>query len=192
MRKATSEDAGVSARLAADFDAVVREYHGNIYNFVCYMIGDPEEAADLTQETFVRAYAAAQDFRGEASVKTWLSRIARNLTINRLKRQRLERETHHTSVPGEGGPEEVVDSYRDPGERLEREETRQQVRRCLDMLPPELKELLILRDFEDFSYKEMASIVNCSMEALKSRLFRARLKLREKLMPYIFPSEAER
>ncbi len=169
------------------FERLVHDYHGKIFNFVYYMLGDREEAADLTQDVFVRAYAAFASFRGEAHVYTWLSRIARNLAVNRAKRLQRERRAHSTPAQEEGEPLEPITGQPQPpvGEALESEEVQRKVRIALNALPPELKEVIVLRDLQGFSYEEMAQIMSCSLAALKSRLFRARGALRDRLAPLL-------
>lgn len=191
--------------LAAEFEQAVGENYERIFNFIFFMISDREEASDLTQETFVRAYAAFADFRGEATVNTWLSHIARNVTINRLRQRQVERRIRWQPTTNEEGEyedwEEVqarpgttpVDlASRDPLASLEAQETRKLVRDCLNELPPEFKEVILLRDMEGHSYLEMTQILECSMEALKSRLFRARMSLKEKLRPHLLSKGVNR
>jgi len=169
------------------FEQIVREYHGKIFNFLYYMLSDREEAADLTQDVFVRAYAAFTTFRGEAGVYTWLSRIARNLAINRAKRLQRERRAHSMSLEEQSGDavELPASDQPAPGAALESEEAQQIVRTALNALPPDLKELIVLRDIQGFSYEEMCEIMGCSLQALKSRLFRARGALRQRLAPLL-------
>lgn len=186
--------------LALQFEEAVKENYERIFNFVFFMAGDREEASDLTQETFVRAYAAFADFRGESTVGTWLSHIARNLTINRLRQKQVERRVHwQPSVDEDGefedweevqarsGTTPVDRDSTDPLAHLEAQEVRKVVRDGVNELPPEYKEVILLRDMEGHSYLEMTQILGCSMEALKSRLFRARTSLRERLRPYFQP-----
>lgn len=185
---------------AVQFEEAVKDNYERIFNFVFFMVGDREEAADLTQETFVRAYAAFADFRGESTVGTWLSHIARNLTINRLKQKQVEKRVYWQPSVSEDGEfedwEEVearsattaFDGGRtDPLARMEAQEVRRVVRDGVNELPPEYREVILLRDMEGHSYLEMTEILGCSMEAVKSRLFRARTSLKERLRPYFQP-----
>lgn len=169
------------------FEGIVQDYHAKIFNFLCYMLGDREEAADLTQDVFVRAYAAFSSFRGEAQVYTWLSRIARNLAINRAKRLQRERRAQWFSLQAQEQEPEVVtaDNQPPPGEALESQEVQKTVRLALSALPSDLKEVIVLRDIQGFSYEEMCQIMGCSLQALKSRLFRARAALRQRLEPML-------
>jgi len=169
------------------FEQIVHDYHGKIFNFLYYMLGDREEAADLTQDVFVRAYAAFATFRGEAGIYTWLSRIARNLAINRAKRLQRERRTHSLSLEGESHEvlELAASDQPRPGAGLESEEVQKKVGMALNALPADLKEVIVLRDIQGFSYEEMCQIMGCSLQALKSRLFRARGALRQRLAPLL-------
>jgi len=191
--------------LTSDFERVVRENHQKIFNFIFYLIGDREEAYDLTQETFVRAFVGFGDFRGESTVNTWLVRIARNLTINRLRQRQVERRIHWQPPASEEEGYEDWDPFpapsklgfrdrddSDPLAILESKELRKLVRQSLDELPVEFREVILLRDMEGHSYLEMTEILGCSLEALKSRLFRARARLREQLRPHLFPEGDKR
>jgi RNA polymerase sigma-70 factor (ECF subfamily) len=186
--------------LATEFEQVVRDSHERIFNFIFYMISDREEASDLTQETFVRAYAAFADFRGEATVNTWLCRIARNLTINRLRQRQVEKRLYWQPTSDEEGEyEDWEDIQALPGTTpvdyeapnhlasLEAKELKKLVQDCLNELSPEFREVILLREMEGYSYLQMTEILGCSMEALKSRLFRARISLKQKLSPHLFP-----
>jgi RNA polymerase sigma-70 factor (ECF subfamily) len=192
----------LESSLAAEFERVVRDNYERIFNFIFYMAGEREEASELTQETFVRAYAAFADFRGEATVTTWLHRIARNVTLNRLRQRQLEQRILWQPPGGDQGEHENWEEIQalaggaaadyqaqDPLAPLESQETQKIVRDCLNELPPESREVILLRDMEGHSYKDMTEILGCTLEALKSRLFRARMALKEKLRPHLFPKE---
>ena len=170
------------------FEKIVREYHSKVYNYLYYMLGDREEAADLTQEVFVNAYAAFDRFRGDARVYTWLSRIARNLAINRGKRRRLEDKARALSLQDSREDAEAYtlpDGRPDPEAQVEAKETQEMVRLTLNAMPAALKDVIVLRDIQGFSYEEMSEILGCSLEAVKSRLFRSRALLRQRLEPLL-------
>jgi len=175
------------------FEKIVHQYHGRVFNFLYYMLGDREEAADLTQDVFVKAYAAFASFRGEAQVYTWLSRIARNLALNRAKRLQRERRasTDLDEVEQEQASAEMANRSPTPADAVESEELQKTVRRALEALPPDLREVIVLRDVQGFSYEEMSEIMGCSLQATKSRLFRARAALRQRLAPMLGRGEAD-
>lgn len=184
--------ASVSPRPRERFEEVVRQHYERVYNFLYHMVGDQEEAADLTQDTFVNACAAYQEFRGQAGVYTWLCKIGRNLAINRLKRRELERRVAAPALEKEDGEWdqpalEIRDQSPGPDVLADRQEVKEQVRACLVGLPAEFREVIVLRDLQGFSYNEICEIVGCTLSALKSRLFRARGMLRDRLAPVLFP-----
>ena len=175
------------------FRHVVAEYENRIYNTILRLIDDPHEAQDLTQDTFVAAYRAWPTFRQEAAVYTWLYRIAVNLTKNRRKQLRRRRQVETASLDdrlhladGEDDIErEVVDRSHPPDRLLESRELGAFLSRQVARLPDDFREVVVLRDYQGLAYKEIADIVGCSVKAIKSRLFRARTILRDKLRLYL-------
>jgi RNA polymerase sigma-70 factor (ECF subfamily) len=177
---------------AADFEKIVERYHGKVFQLVYRYTGDYEEACDLTQDTFVRAFNAWGEFRGESQVYTWLYRIALNLCHNQQKRivrrQRMERWSLDTSPEDDfdgRGPIEVADERPLPLARLEGDEMRLRLREALLELPENYRVVIVLRDIEGLTYEEIARVTDSTLEAIKSRLFRARQTLRRLLEPYM-------
>jgi RNA polymerase sigma-70 factor (ECF subfamily) len=174
-----------------EFRRLVAEYHGQVYNLIYRYIGDADEAADLTQDTFVCAYRAWARFRGESKVYTWLYRIAVNLTKNRLKQLRRRRMAEAVSLddpitPGDESFErEVEDWSLSPEKALENQELGLFLATQVTRLPGDFREVVVLRDYQGLSYQEIAEVVGCSVKAVKSRLFRARSVLRDKLRRYL-------
>jgi len=169
------------------FEMVVEDNHDRIYNVIYRLVGDQEEAADLTQDTFVAAFRAYERFRYEASVYTWLYRIAVNLTKNRFeKQQRLDsRRAYSLDEPMQLESDEVTRQVEDwtlsPDRIAENDQLRAIVLQEVCDLKYDYREVVVLRDLEGLRYKEIADILGCSVEAIKSRLFRARSVLRERL-----------
>jgi len=154
-------------------------------------MGDREEAHDLTQEVFIHAFQAYDRFRGEAEVFTWLYRITVNLAKNRYKQLQRERE-HRWEIleemdeeEEETEPFEWEDTKLSPETLLEQKELAEAIQKAIDELPEDQRVTLVLRDIEGLSYQEIARIQGCSVEAVKSRLFRARSALRKKLKPFL-------
>ena len=174
-----------------EFDKVVAAYQNKVYNLIYRLINDEEEALDLTQDTFINAYRAFQRFRGDASIYTWLYRIAVNRTKNRLKQRSRQQAFEGTSLdaPVEAGAEgverEVEDWSLAPERFLENEELGRQVDELVALLPSDFREVVVLRDYQQLSYREIADIVGISVKAVKSRLFRARSVLRHRLDRYL-------
>lgn len=177
------------------FDAIVARYHVKVYN-ICYRyMLNPEEAEDLTQDTFLRAHQSFANFRGESQVFTWLYRIAINLCHNRTKqlkrRKRMEQESLDDPVGDEGEEQqrEIPDLSMSPERVAESKELSRFLQRSIRALPPDYKDVIILREFQGLSYEEIAETLGCSLEAVKSRLFRARACLKDKLAPYLYGEE---
>ncbi len=177
----------------AEFEQIVERYHGKVFQLVFRYTGDYEEACDLTQDTFVRAFNAWNEFRGDSQVYTWLYRIALNLCHNQQKRivrrNRMERWSLDTSpdddFEGGRGPIEVADERPLPLARLEGDEMRHRLREALAQLPENYRVVIVLRDIEGLTYDEIARVTDSTLEAIKSRLFRARQTLRRILEPYM-------
>ncbi len=169
------------------FETVVAENYERIYSVIYRLVTDEEEAADLTQDTFVAAHRAWDRFRHEASAYTWLYRIAVNLTKNRFeKHQRVEsRRAYSLDEPMQFDSDEMTREVRDrtmaPDRIAENDQLRAIVLEEVRNLKYDYREVVVLRDLEGLSYKEIADVLGCSVEAIKSRLFRARSVLRERL-----------
>jgi RNA polymerase sigma-70 factor (ECF subfamily) len=177
--------------VADTFDRFFHAYEERIFNLIYRMVGDYEDAADLTSETFVRALGAYGKFRRESHPFTWLYRIALNLCKNYFRQQQHRSRVHAFSLDspteheGETVSREIADEGEAPQEKVEAKELSAQVSACLLDMRPEFRTLIVLRDVQGLSYLEIASVVGCSEKAVKSRLFRARTQLRAALSAYI-------
>jgi RNA polymerase sigma-70 factor, ECF subfamily len=170
-----------------DFECLIEDNYRRIFGVIHRLLGDPEEAADLTQDTFVNAYRARASFRGDCQAYTWLYRIAVNLTRNRL--DELGRRARHSS-PLVGGSEsdweeQTENATGGPACEAETAELGRMVAGAVLRLRSDYREVVILREYEDLSYEEIAQAVGCSVQAVKSRLFRARALLRHRLASYL-------
>lgn len=177
------------------FDVLLDRYQKKIFNVLLRMIGDFDEAADLTQDVFVQAFRALPNFRGESKVYTWLYRIAVNRCKNRMKQIARGGALAGASLDEPVDTEEslsrdVPDHSFAPDRMLERAELREIVNEEINNLPPDFRLVVVLRDIQGLSYREMADVIGISLEAVKSRLFRARSHLRERLRPYLHGGEA--
>jgi len=174
-----------------EFQRIVEQNYQRVYNVIYRMIEDREEAEDLTQDTFVNAFRAYDTFRHESQVYTWLYRIAVNLTKNRLDRRRRRRAVEGPSLdaPVEVDEDEVSRQVEDwrlaPTRSAENAELERILAEEIARLRPEYKEVVILRDYEGLSYEQIASVLGCTVQAVKSRLFRARSVLRRALADYL-------
>jgi RNA polymerase sigma-70 factor (ECF subfamily) len=170
-----------------------------LYNALLRVIGDPEEARELTQETFTRALVKIDSFRGEAGPYTWLFRIGVNLAISQLRKIQRHRTFSLDRPAGSGGANGAEDDDQasslidrvaqdrgaSPADNAETREQHQQVLAALGRLDAEYRAVLVMRDIEGFDYQQMADVLGLPLGTLKSRLFRARLALRDELRPYL-------
>ena len=160
-----------------NFDALVEKYQKRIFNVIYRKIGDFEEATDLTQETFINAFKHYEGFRGEAKVFTWLYTIANNLCINRMRQRERQRgmrieslDQPRDSDDDDGLTREVADYTHAPQAVLEDKELRQRILAAVESLPPDYKEVVMLREFHDMSYNEIVAVTGLSLENVKTRL----------------------
>ncbi len=164
-----------------------------MFQLIYRYTGDYEEAADLTQDTFVRAYGAWSEFRGDSQIYTWLYRIAINLCHNQQKklqrRRRVEGvslDTPHDEESHEGwNTHRVADERPLPLQILESHELRARLHDALHQLPDNYRTVIVLRDIEGLTYEEIARVTDSTLEAIKSRLFRARNAVRRLMEPYL-------
>ncbi len=158
----------------AAFEDLVREHQKRLFAYVYRMLGNPAEAEELVQQAFVRAWKGLAGFRGRSSFKTWLYRIATNLSINKVKRRKPTVEL----------PETLTGPVRDePDEQYRRKQRAELVRAALDTLPADQRSALVLATYEDMSYREIARAMGKTERAVDSLLFRARTNLRKALEP---------
>jgi RNA polymerase sigma-70 factor, ECF subfamily len=184
----------------AAYGELVVLYQDRLFNAVLRLVGDREEARELTQEAFTRGLTKVDSFRGDASPYTWLFRIAVNLAISQLRKVHRHR-TFSLSAPGRngngqagaGGTDDQASGLIDrlaekravqPHDDLENRETGEQVMAALGRLDAEYRAVLVMRDIEGFDYQQMADVLGLPLGTLKSRLFRARLALRDELEVY--------
>lgn len=157
--------------------ALVHENYGSLYRFVYRMAGNHEMAEDIVQETFLRlAREGSKDLSGLYG-RRWLFVVARNLCISWFRKQ-----TKQTEVPMDELNELHADTD-NPIHSLTRQERDRQVQSAIASLPPVLREVILLREFEEMSYEEIANIVGCPLGTVRSRIAKARDLLKQKLLP---------
>lgn len=171
---------------AEAFAQIIDRYQGRLFGFVKRMVADPEDAADLTQEAFIRAYQAIGRFDGRSSVRTWLFRIAHNLCIDRARRnERRLAETRLDAAFDDAEELQVSDERWDPERWVIEEELRQVIESAISTMSAKLKSVLLLHDKEDMSYEEISAALEIPVGTVKSRLFLARLHVQKAVSPYI-------
>lgn len=166
---------------AAAFESLFTRYQSRIYNYIYRMVGDADEAQDLTQDSFVKAYQALR--RGDAPVNlaAWLYCIASRTCLDALRRRRLIRWLSLSRLRGLRHPV-GRDADESPESSLVRAEERAHIRRALDRLPPRYRMVLLLREYEGLSYKEIAAVTGDSLSSVKVTLFRARERCRREYL----------
>ena len=173
---------------AAAFERLVAEHTGDVYALLYRLTTDPEEARDLTQETFLRAFQSISRFRGDANLKTWIYRIAVNQARNRWRWWRRRKRDVTVSLDATDDRRDQPlsamlrnDDAVDPEQETLAREREGQLREALLGLRRSYREAVILRDVEGFSYEEIADTLQISIGTVKSRISRGRLELRCKL-----------
>jgi RNA polymerase sigma-70 factor (ECF subfamily) len=171
----------------AAFNEIVLRYKSKVYNFIARMVPSAQDAEDLTQETFVRAYLSIRSFQSRASLNTWLFRIATNLCIDysRKNKKTAGLTTSLSADSDEDDEREIPDAVYDPQRILLNKELGAQLEQALLELPEKLRTVVLLYDIEGLPYDEIASIVGVPLGTVKSRLFNARTALRQRLSPYL-------
>lgn len=170
-----------------EFARVVEAHSPMIYRLGLKMLNNPQDAEDILQETFIKAYRNIGKFDGRSSVSTWLYRIATNEALMSIRRKRpdaisFENPDMHDSEPQE--PLQIVDWCCLPEEEFLSTESRARLDEAAGRLPPNLRVVFVLRDIEGLSTRETAQVLDISEMAVKTRLSRARLRLREDLSEY--------
>ena len=174
------------------FDALVAAYEKKIFNVVYRILNDYDEAADITQETFISAYKSYDRFRGDAKVYTWLYQIAINHCRNKLRQRGRVRALNVESLDqprewedeSDGASRDIADLTNAPHLVLEEKELRQRILSAVESLPPDYREVVVLREIHGLSYNEISDATRLSLDNVKTRLSRARAMLRRKLEPY--------
>lgn len=185
------EDAELVERLKAGDQAayaqLVEDNASRIYRLALRMMGNEADAEDVLQETFLSAFKAIDRFEARSSLSTWLYRIASNAALMRLRRKEPDQVSVDEPLERDDGemmPRQFFDFCCLPEDDLLRDEARAEMARAVEELPPTLKSVFVLRDIEGLSTEETATALDLSISAVKSRLMRARLKLRERLSVY--------
>ncbi|MHB8619177.1 MAG: RNA polymerase sigma factor [Chloroflexota bacterium] len=158
------------------FEELVRRYQNRVYSLAYRLTGDGVEAYDLTQEAFLRSYAALKTFRPELRFAPWLYRIATNLCLNFLQSSRVRR--------GGADPDlvlKVPDRAKQPDSAYEEKEERLDIHAAIGELPPKYRAVVLLRHMQDKSYEEIAAILDLPLNTVRTHLFRARELLRRRL-----------
>ena len=175
----------------AGYEKLVTRYQNKIMGYVGRMTnGDREEAEDITQEAFIKAYRNLDSFRGQASFSTWLYKIATNLCIDRARtRKRRPQQAYSLDEPfdkeEDSGGREIADLRFEPSKGVERDELRTLVRQTVSEMPEKQRQVLIMCDLQGMAYENIAEVLNIPLGTVKSRIFHARADLARRLKPYM-------
>ena len=185
------DDAALVSRAQAGdesaFAELVGRYERSIFRLARNITQSAEDAEDVLQETFLKAYEHLEEFRGDSKFYTWLVRIAVNQALMKLRKRKSDRAVSLDETIDTGDDtvvREIAVWAGDPEQLYSQEELRNILASAIDSLPPIFRTVFALRDIEELSTEETAQILNLSVPAVKSRLLRARLRLREKLTRY--------
>ncbi|MBX3442985.1 MAG: sigma-70 family RNA polymerase sigma factor [Planctomyces sp.] len=185
-----SDQALIDRCLAGETEAfgeLVQKHQDRLFGTLAHLLGSVHDAADVAQDAFVLAYRNLSKFRGQSAFYSWLFRIAYNAAVNHRRRTRK-----HPSLDGREQPGfEPVDgrTATDPGSGMQSDERVRLVRSALDELAEEYRNALVLKEIEGLAYEEIASVMDCPVGTVRSRIHRARHDLREKLSRSLKPSD---
>src|ERR1700751_973680 len=191
------EESAIVAELKAGSEAayawLIGEFQQPVYGLVYRIVNDPADAADTTQDVFLKVFRGMKHFHGESSLKTWIYRIALHEAANRrrwwfrhkAKETSIEPETESSNAADSAIQMALTDPAESPFDNVAHHEVQQRVEEELRKVPEPYRTTLILRDLEEMSYEEIAEILEVSLGTVKSRLTRGRDALRQRLAPYV-------
>jgi RNA polymerase sigma-70 factor, ECF subfamily len=155
-----------------EFEEFVRKNEDRIFNLCLYMLGNSQDAQDAAQDTFIKTYKGLKDFRPEASLYTWVYRIAVNTCLDHIKKSR------HDPLKGEVLLEQLETSEPSPESRYHSKQNSEALQSALQELPQKLRSAIVLKEIEGLSYEEIAPVLDTSVGTVKSRISRAREELK--------------
>jgi RNA polymerase sigma-70 factor (ECF subfamily) len=187
MQTATSDEQIVERALTGDADAfgeIVRRWERRIFALAYGMLGREEEARDATQETFLSAFRSLRGFRGDAKVSSWLHRIAVNQCITRQRRAKVRNEAalddeSEKDAASFAAPLDIL-----PSRVVENSERTIAVRRAVNSLPVELRQVIVMKEFEELTFREIADALDLPLSTVKSRVYTALKQLQMRLQKF--------
>ena len=167
------------------FESLVRRYQNQVANLIYVTMGNSDDVDDIAQEVFIRVYRSLPRFKFDASFFSWIYRITKNLCIDEIRKRKIRRVlsldflTEDALEKSRKNKEDIT-----PSDSILSDERRQIVQTALQRLKPEHRDILVLREYKDLGYSEIAETLDISLEAVKSRIFRARSELKILLSEY--------
>ncbi|MDT4969772.1 MAG: polymerase sigma-70 factor, subfamily [Acidobacteriota bacterium] len=184
METVTSDEQVVERALSGDAEAfgeIVSRWQRRIFALAYGMLGREEDARDATQETFLAAFRSLRSFRGDAKVSSWLHRIAVNQCITRQRRAKVRGETTLEDETEADGASYSAPAHESPARVAENQERTDSVRRAVRALPPELRQVVVMKEFEELTFQEIAEALDLPLSTVKSRLYTALRQLQMRL-----------
>lgn len=164
------------------FEELVRKYEKRVYAVALRSSGSPEDAADITQEVFLRAWRSIETFRGDSGFSTWLFRITMNMCVDHARHKQSQPQCQPLVIGEEDAERPIPDTAPTPEEHLDNSELGRELAAALDAVSEEHRRIVLLRDVSGMSYTEIAEVLEISEGTVKSRLARARVALRRILL----------
>ena len=187
MGTATSDEQIVERALTGDAEAfgeIVRRWERKIFVLAFGMLGREDDARDATQETFLAAFRNLRAFRGEAKVSSWLHRIAINQCISRQRRAKVRSESALDDEEEKHAANLAAPLHYSPARVVEERQTNAAVRRAVNSLPLELRQVVVMKEFEELTFKEIADVLDLPLSTVKSRLYTALRQLELRLQKF--------
>lgn len=169
------------------FEELVRRYERKVYNIAYRLLGNEEDATEALQDTFLRAYRFIRRFKFKSSFYTWLYRIATNVSLTKLRR-RKKPTTVSLDEPVKNTDDlmfDIPDPHTTPEEAFAKKRLRERLQAAIEKLPADFRAVVVLRDLEGLSNEEVSKVLGLSVPAVKARLHRGRIALREKMARYL-------
>jgi RNA polymerase sigma-70 factor, ECF subfamily len=180
------------------FEMLVVKYQRRVQRLIARMVRDPDRVEDVAQETFIRAYRALPQFRGDSAFYTWLYRIAVNTAKKTLMDMKRDPVVTESALASRGEPDETssleneLSDVATPDAVLASREIAQAVNAAIEALPQDLRQAILLREVEGLAYEEIATMMNCPIGTVRSRIFRAREAIAQRLRPLLDTKQGER
>jgi RNA polymerase sigma-70 factor (ECF subfamily) len=187
METVTTDEQMVERALSGDpeaFGEIVRRWERRIFALSFGMLGREEDARDATQETFLAAFRNLRGFRGEAKVSSWLHRIAVNQCITRQRRAKVRSETALEDEAEKNAAVFALPSETSPARVAEHREISFAVRKAVSALPPDLRQVVVMKEFEELTFQEISEVLDVPLSTVKSRLYTALRQLQLRLQKF--------